>query len=365
MIRLRRPAVVLALVAAATIVVPARAALAHPLGNFTVNLYSGLRVQPEQVVVDMVVDMAEIPTFQARKDIDANGDGDVSGDESSGYARRACAQAAQRIDLRVDDRTLRVRSATASVVFPVGQADLLTLRLTCSLVAPMGDEEGERRVAFRNRNYDDRVGWREIVAVGDRVSLSGSNVSSTSLSQRLTQYPTDLLSSPLDQRSAAFAVRPGGAPAVAAEGQEPPPEVGVRGLDRFSRSFTRLVARQDLTVLFALLAAVLAIVLGAVHALAPGHGKTVMAAYLVGQRGSFRQAWLIGITMTLTHTAGVLVLGLILSVSTTLAPETLYPWFGFVSGVLLAAVGANLLYRSVRPPRPPVEVGVDVDVDVE
>src|SRR5207302_7666714 len=106
-----------------------------------------------------------------------------------------------------------------------------------------------------------------------------------------------------------------------------------------------------LTVAFGLLALALAIGLGALHALAPGHGKTVMAAYLVGQRGSLRQAGLIGLTVTATHTAGVLVLGLVLSTSTLVAPERLYPWLGLASGVLLAFIGAGLLRRAVRSRR--------------
>ena len=108
------------------------------------------------------------------------------------------------------------------------------------------------------------------------------------------------------------------------------------------------MARQNLTVGFGIVALGLAVFLGAIHAFAPGHGKTVMAAYLVGQRGSMRQAAIIGLTVTLTHTAGVLLLGIILSASTSLAPEALYPWLGMTSGLMLAGIGAGLLYRSSR-----------------
>jgi nickel/cobalt exporter len=138
-----------------------------------------------------------------------------------------------------------------------------------------------------------------------------------------------------------------------------------RGLDAATRSFTELVARQDLTVGFGLLALGLAVGLGAVHAFAPGHGKTVMAAYLIGERGSMRQAAVIGATVTATHTAGVLVLGLLLSVSTSLAPESLYPWLGVASGLLLAGVGAGMLLRATgrRPQLVPAGHGHDHDHD--
>jgi len=97
-------------------------------------------------------------------------------------------------------------------------------------------------------------------------------------------------------------------------------------------------------------ALLVAVGLGAAHALAPGHGKTVMAAYLVGLRGTPRQAAAIGATVTVTHTAGVLVLGVMLSSSRAVASERLYPWLGLASGLLLAAVGLGLLLRA-RPAR--------------
>ena len=97
---------------------------------------------------------------------------------------------------------------------------------------------------------------------------------------------------------------------------------------------------------FAVVALLLAVGLGAAHALAPGHGKTVMAAYLVGLRGTLRQAAVIGATVTITHTAGVLLLGLVLTTSRAVASERLYPWLGLASGLLLAGVGIGLLVRA-------------------
>lgn len=343
-----------AVVAAALTLVLAGPASAHPLGNFTVNLFSGLRVQPERMLIDLVVDMAEIPTFQVRRDIDADDDGTIGAGEQSSYAARACREAAGRIDVTVDGRAAPVRAGAGEVTFPAGTGGLPTLRLTCALAAELGAGADGRQLAFRNRNYEDRVGWREIVAVGDRTTVASSTVPATTTSARLTNYPDDLLQSPPDQRSATLSVRDGGPPAAAVSGDEPapppPPAVARRGLDRFSRSFTQLVARHDLTVAFALLAVGLSVILGAAHALAPGHGKTLMAAYLLGGRGASGDAWLIGATMVVTHTAGVLALGVVLSASTTLAAETVYPWLGLVSGLLLASIGANLLYRAVRRP---------------
>jgi ABC-type nickel/cobalt efflux system permease component RcnA len=111
-------------------------------------------------------------------------------------------------------------------------------------------------------------------------------------------------------------------------------------------AFTALVGERSLSPGFAVVALLLAVGLGAAHALAPGHGKTVMAAYLVGLRGTLGQAVTIGATVTVTHTAGVLVLGLVLSTSGAVASERVYPWLGLASGLLLAAVGVGLLVRA-------------------
>jgi len=354
-VRLR--ALLPAILVVGTLAVGVGPASAHPLGNFTVNVYTGLRVQPERLVVDLVVDMAEIPTFQARRSIDVDGDDQVSDAEASTYATSGCLEAAGRVEVTAGGDTAPVRSEGAEVTFPPGTAGLVTLRLTCALVADTGPLSEDREVRVRNRNYDDRVGWREFAAVGDRTTLLASDVGPRSISDRLVNYPDDLLQSPPDQRSALVRVRPGGPPAPDAFG--PPPGgqaatgsggagTATRGVDRATRSFTELVGRRDLTPGLGLLALALSVALGALHALAPGHGKTVMAAYLVGQHGSARQAALIGLTVTATHTTGVLILGIVLSSVTALASEDLYPWLGLASGLLLVAIGVGLLRSALR-----------------
>ncbi|MDQ6797999.1 MAG: nickel transporter [Actinomycetota bacterium] len=342
--------------AAVAVVGPATAAGAHPLGNFTVNTYAGLSVERQRVAVDLVVDMAEIPAYQAHRGLDADGDGQVSDREGSEWAARTCRDAAGDSQVTVDGKTSRITVESSSVVFPPGSGGLATLRLSCGLAAPTATDSGEHKIGWRSSAYTNRVGWREVTATGSGTSMVSSDVPVASPSARLTQYPADLLSSPLDKRSASLRVRAdggslAGATAAAAEGPGSPAKgvaasVLPRGVDAASRSFTALVARRDLTLAFGALALALAVGLGAIHALAPGHGKTVMAAYLVGQRGSLRQAGVIALTVTTTHTIGVLVLGVLLSASTTLASESIYPWLGLTSGAMLAAVGFNLMRRA-------------------
>ena len=339
-------------VVALAVLVPAAPASAHPLGNFTVNEYSGLRVQPDRVLLDLVVDMAEIPTFQSRSDYDTNGDGRTDPAEAAAYGSRTCAEQSARLKLQVDGAPAPVRVVSTALRFPPGQGGLVTLRLTCNLDAMSGPLHGERRLDFRNANFSDRVGWHEITAVGDGTTLVTSTVPRDSVSRVLTAYPNDLLRSPLNQRVASLRVRPGGARYSGPAAKFVLPGAALpRGIDQATRSFTDLVARRDISVGFGVLAFAIALFLGGLHALAPGHGKTVMAAYLVGQRGSMRQAGLVGLTVTTTHTLGVMVLGLVLSTSTVIAPERLYPWLGLASGALLAGVGAGLLTRALRARR--------------
>jgi nickel/cobalt exporter len=336
-------------------------AAAHPLGNFTVNQYGGLRLEPGRVLVDYVVDMAEIPAFQTRQEIDADGDGEVAPAEAAAWRQATCPRVAAGLGLRLDGRRLALATAASRLSFPPGAGGLVTLRLECDLAAGADAAGGRRTLAFSDRNWADRIGWREITASGDGTTLLASDVPATSASARLTSYPRDLLRSPLDQRSATVAFQLGGGRdgAGAALGGGAGGAVPM-GVDRATRAFTELVARQRLGVGFGLLAVGLALLLGAVHALGPGHGKTVMAAYLLGMRGTLRQSVLVALTVTVTHTAGVLLLGVALSASTVLAPERIYPWLGLASGLLLAGVGLTLLRRALHA-RTPVMVAARAD----
>jgi nickel/cobalt transporter (NicO) family protein len=346
--RLTARAGVLAAVLLGLLLLPAGAAAAHPLGNFTVNRAAGIRVQPDRVLVDYVVDMAEIPAFQTRQALDADADGEVGDAEAARWRQLRCPRVAAKLSAEVDGRPLRFAVAGSRLAFPPGQGGLVTLRLECDLAAPAPAGGGSHTLRYRDGNTDGRIGWREVTAAADRTTLEAADVPTRSPSARLTAYPEDLLRSPLDQDRATVRYRPGG-PALRDEAGP----AGGRpvGVDRATAAFTALVARQQLTVGFALLAVALAGVLGAAHALAPGHGKTVMAAYLVGMRGSVRQAAVVGATVTATHTAGVLVLGAALGASRVLAPERVYPWLGLASGLLLAGVGATLLGRALRGAR--------------
>ena len=331
------------------VLLPAVPAAAHPLGNFTVNRSSDLRVEPYRVAIDYVVDMAEVPALQRRQEIDSDADGAVGGIEEARYRTAECRRVARGVRLLLDRRPANVEVRGSALSFPPGAAGLPTLRLTCRMQAPIDVPGGALDVDYADRNDPGRIGWREITATADGGALVSADVPAESLSKGLTAYPQDMLQSPLDQRRAHLRFQPGGDGA----GPEPgAPVAGLgplsRGADRATQAFTSLVAGRSLRPAFVLVAFAMATLLGAVHALAPGHGKTVMAAYLVGLKGSLRQGMVIGLTVTATHTAGVVALGVLVSTSSTLLPERLYPWLSLASGLLLASVGTGLLMRTLR-----------------
>jgi nickel/cobalt exporter len=300
------------------------AAAAHPLGNFTVNRYSGIEVAGNRVYVHYVLDLAEIPTFQEGDRVRA-----------PGFAERM----ARGLDLQIDGRRAPLRALEHEFHFRPGAGGLKTLRFEAVYVSTRTG----RALAFDDRNFEGRIGWREVVVrARDGARLLNSSVPAASESNALRAYPKNLLSSPLDVRSATATYEPGaepGAPPRLSGAAPPAPAHG---------GFESLV-QTDLGVGAALVALLLAAFWGAAHALTPGHGKAIVAGYLVGSRGRPRHAVFLGLIVTATHTVGVFALGLVtLLLSQFIVPERLYPWLTVVSGLLVIAVGASVLRSRLR-----------------
>ncbi|AXG77042.1 nickel/cobalt transporter [Streptomyces paludis] len=321
----------------------AAVAAAHPLGNFTVNHHTGLRLYPERVDVTLVVDRAEIAAAQERVHVDRDSDGTVDTAEARAHARQECAAAAGRLRVETGGHRLKWTPSSSSFTYHPGEAGLTTSRLTCALTSA-ADLRHPSDVTVRTGYDTSRIGWQEITARGIGVTLTHADVPARSATDELRHYPTDPLADPLDQRSAALRTTPGdGGEAPGVSAVLPGAGPLTTALDRVSGVFDSLVGSRELTVPVGLLALLLAVVLGASHAALPGHGKTIMAAYLAGRRGTPRDAVTVGATVTLTHTAGVLVLGLALPVATTLAGETVLTWLGVASGLLVTGIGLWLL----------------------
>lgn len=329
----------LGIAGAVVLALPAQSASAHPLGNFTVNQALALDLYPNRVEVSAVVDEAELPTLQDRSAVAAHG--------PTVYNARVCNDLARDVTVQVNGRRLVWTVRPTGFEYRPGSAGLKTSRLTCALSAP-ADLAGASMVDVTNGYRSDRIGWRELTAVGHRVHPVDPPIPARSPSDELRSYPIDLLGSPLNQRSARLHVLPGDGPVGAGPkthlNQGDPVSRWIANADR---SLEGLVGER-LTPLIGLLGVVLALLLGAGHAALPGHGKTVMAAYLAGRQGRPRDALVVGATVTLTHTGGVLVLGLLLTSAASLAGEVVLSWLGVASGVLVAAVGITMLAGTLR-----------------
>jgi nickel/cobalt exporter len=211
------------------------------------------------------------------------------------------------------------------------------------LRAAVSDAE---RVVLRDETFPDRVGWRAIVAEPGEGTAVRSSAPSGDPTNGLRRYPEDLLDSPLDRRAASFAVEPGDGTLVAprAEGGKFVATRDGSG-EGFASVFEDAAAGQSVLVLLLLAA----FGWGALHALSPGHGKAMVAAYLIGTRGTARHAVWLGVTVTITHTIGVFALGLVtLALSQYILPEDLYPWLTLISGLLVVTIGAGVLRSRFR-----------------
>ncbi|MFJ2703713.1 nickel/cobalt transporter [Streptomyces sp. NPDC087428] len=329
----------------------ATTAYAHPLGNFTVNHHTGLTFRNDTVDALIVVDRAEIATAQERPRVDRDHDGAIDTSEARSFATGDCAVLTRQLRLDIAGTPVRWKATGAAVTFQPGEAGLETSRLSCTLSAG-ADLDTAADIDVRTEYDERRVGWQEMTARGRGVTLTRSTLPTTSPTDELRHYPKDPLATPLDQRSARLHTEPGeGRSAAAARTVLPGAGPVTAALDKVSGVFDGLVGRRELTVPAGLLALLLSLVLGASHAALPGHGKTIMAAYLAGRRGTPRDAVTVGVTVTFTHTAGVLALGLALPLATSLAGETVLTWLGLISGLMVTGIGLWLL-RAALTHRP-------------
>jgi nickel/cobalt transporter (NicO) family protein len=353
------------LTVAAGLLLPASAA-AHPLGNFTINHYAGLTIAPDRVDIDVVIDMAEIPAFQERQTMDTDGDGSVADDEGAAWAVGACASLVPKLDLRRDGTSLAVVAGASSVAFPPGAGGLSTLRLECGFIATvLPGISSPATITFADTSYTERLGWREIVATGNGTILDTHGLPTTSPSQKLTVYPADLIATPFDTRQASIAVRPDPAgpaatpfrstlpaPGAAAPVSSAPPDGGLPAgavPGGVGADLPDIFRTADLTPFVILASLLTAVVIGAGHALTPGHGKTLMAAYLVGSRGTAMHAVGLGLSVALSHTLGILALAfVIVGAGSVLPPDVVYRITPVIAGGSIIAIGGWMLFNEVR-----------------
>ena len=281
-----------------------------------------------------MIDEAEIPTFQARLSIDANGDGVISNSEAEVERLAACPRLVPDLDLTIAGSRLSLVEFGAGLSFPPGTAGLSTMRLVCEFTAGLpAPLAANTTIGFDDTSSAGRIGWHEVVVTGSGVSLVLGHLPPTSVSNRLRLYPPKLIPHPLAINNVTFEASPGGPvtpyveptdalPLVAAAtpaasslpdastsrissggGAQPStgPDAAVGALGAAGGSdpgsgteavpggvvgvdIAGLIGSSAITPLVLVTSLLAALMLGAGHALTPGHGKTLMGAYLVGSR---------------------------------------------------------------------------------
>jgi len=363
-----------------------RCVSAHPMGNFSISHFAGLHVTSGWLELRYILDLAEIPTFQEMQST-----GIVPNPEDP----RVAAYLAQKANalrnglvVTLNGMPLELDVQSHDVIFPPGAGNLPTMKIGVVYRASLAGAVCPCTLDYRDDNYPERVGWKEVVASAvPGLRLVTSTAATVSRSEQLANYPTDLISSPPQDLSARlvfelpFAAKQGdaarrkplpssgeaagggGRPRQAQSGAHVKHPLAASGELTASRAvrpvnlaleankqgtprsrFTELIATNQWGILFLLTAALVAAALGGLHALEPGHGKTIVAAYLVGSQGTATHALLLGLIVTATHTAGVYALGLItLYASKYVVPDQLYPWLGIGSGGTVALLGLYML----------------------
>lgn len=322
-----RRAALAALAGVVLLAILAPGAFAHPLGNFTTNHLSTVRISDDRVDVHYVLDEAEIPTVRNQR---------LSRGE---LVRTKREEIIAGLALDVDGRAVPLRLAGAPALsFPPGQAGLKTTRLELDLRASIS---GPQAVELRDETFEGRLGLKSIVVEPGEGTAVRTQTSADDPTDGLRRYPQDILKSPLNVTEAAFRVREGDGTLVAprSEGGDLSTTRDASG-EGLASVFEDAAAGQGV-LLFLLLAA---FGWGALHALSPGHGKAMVAAYLAGTQGTARHAVALGGIVTVTHTIGVFALGFVaLSLQQFILPEDIYPWLTLVSGLLVVIIGASVL----------------------
>lgn len=343
----------------------ALAAAGHPMGNFSVNHYSRLHFTQTGVDLGYVLDLAEIPTFQLLGAWHADAKDQPLLERN---VRRQAARWVASLVLTQSGKKIpwQVKSITPRTADGAGGMPVLRIAIEAEAALAAG------RIGYEDATFPGRAGWKEIVIDHTESALiQHASQGSQDLSRALTIYPTDPSITPPQDVTASLdwapapplvssmtAVPPAhpatGAGATApvsslvrkpfAQQQPTAPGTVVRG-DYLST----LLQRKDLGWRLVALAILAAFGLGAMHAMSPGHGKTIVAAYLVGSRGAMKHAGILGLVVTFTHTFTVFLLGLgVLFFQQYVVPEKIVPALGAISGLSIVVVGLTLLYQRAR-----------------
>jgi len=324
------------------------AAFSHPMGNTSINHYSGIEVSPSEIKVDFIIDMAELPSYQEMvRRADSDGDLELSPQEKGAFLQVIVPELLPQLSLRLSDRPLNLKVTRQSmrIGVGVGYLPIFTIYAELRTAVPPNLIKAENIVHYKDNTFKRDVGWKEILVQGwGGAKVLKSSATSKLRSRRLSDYPKEFLMSPPTDTEVTFtyAVTGEGAPRVASslpvEKRRAPKTALERAIDRL----IVLITAEHLNPWVVTSALLLAMLMGARHALTPGHGKVLVAAYLVGTRGTLPQAIALGLVTTLTHTLAVLILAVL---AASVLPGRVIPWVAVAAGFLVMVMGIGMLVR--------------------
>ncbi len=354
---------------------------AHPLGNFSINHYMRFEAVPGGVEMRYAMDLAEIPTFELLRSWGM--ERTSPREDLEGKAVEQARLWMDKLVVQIDGKPVQPIFEDASLAIVDGAGNLPIVRITSRM--RIGATGG--RLQYEDHNFEGRAGWKEIVvAAAPGARLESASQTDRERSQALTAYPPDPMVAPPQDLRAEFVwttdttittsvttrvttdahpaphrgfAKPAVEPAAPFIQSIPQPAgpVAASPAAALARNapagtvvkndfLSRLLHRDKLPLNMLLIALVIAFGLGGAHALTPGHGKTIVAAYLVGSRGTLKHAAFLGAMVTVTHTVSVFALGLAtLFLFRLIAPERITGILGVISGLSIAMIGGWMLRK--------------------
>ncbi|MFF5085044.1 nickel/cobalt transporter [Actinoplanes sp. NPDC000266] len=318
------------------VLLPSQPAAAHPLDVYLQAAY--VTPAPSAIAVELALTPGVLVAPSALTDLDADRDRQIIQAEAEAYARRVF----QHVSVSTDDRALPLTITKVEVPSYLAiQAGYGTVRIQAQASGAPATV-GSHTVVFRNDFAPQGAAYQVNALIDQKQPVTvGTQRRDKTQRQSRIDYSIDAATSDV--------VTPAEA--------ESPPDGRLAGY----------LGSSSLSVTLVLFALAMAALLGALHALTPGHAKTLMAAYLIGSGGTTRNALTLGAVVTFTHTASVIVIGLVaLFASQFLVPGVLVPALEIIAGVLVLAIGVRLIRRrwharAARPAhvhdREPVLVG--------
>lgn len=328
---------------------------AHPMGNFSISHYSRLEYIKDGILLTHIIDMAEIPSYQEMEFLDIDHNSIISDQEKARFAEHISNQLLPNLKVQINHSNLTFKKQNRELEIKPGAGDLPTFVIHCTYFAevPASIIINSNTLDFADQNFPERSGWREIVIkrAGGFLNINLPSTAYIERSKGLSRYPTDPTTVMPQEMNLNFKF---GNPLLAAQGQsssdtETASGENIRPGTLRNDRLAKLITTKTLTSEVIFISILIAFFLGSMHALSPGHGKAIVAGYLVGSRGTALHAMFLGAVVTLTHTIGVFALGLItLFGSKYILPDTLYPWLGFLSGLSIVVIGSRLFYKRLK-----------------